>query len=151
MPKSNPFSVKEADHSPGFLLWKTTTIWQRLVKKALEPYNVTHAQFVLMASLLWFDIKEKKLTQVDLIQSTKLDKMTVSSSLKKLVTKKLASRAEDQEDTRAKVVSLTKKGQNLAKILVPIIEKVDQSFFSLLKKNEKKDLCQFFQKVLENK
>ena len=92
-----------------FLLWKTTTIWQRLVKKALEPSGISHAQFVLLASLLWFDLQKKKLTQVDLIDSTKLDKMTVSSSLKKLVTLGLVSRVENQEDTRAKLVSLTSK------------------------------------------
>ena len=148
MSKTNPFSVTHEDHSPGFLLWKTTTIWQRLVKKALEPSGISHAQFVLLASLLWFDLQKKKLTQVDLIDSTKLDKMTVSSSLKKLVTLGLVSRVENQEDTRAKLVSLTSKGKSLAKKLVPVVEKVDKEFFAELKKTETKELCQLFKKVL---
>ena len=148
MNKTTPFKVKEADHSLGFLLWKTTTVWQRLIKKALEPFEVSHAQFVLMASLLWFEIQKKKLTQVDLIDLSKLDKMTVSSSLKKLSAQNFVSRKESEEDTRAKIVSLTTKGRNLAKKLVPLVEEVDQKFFSELKKNERKELCELFLKVM---
>jgi hypothetical protein len=51
--KDNTFSVEKAEDSSGFLLWQVTNLWQREIKKALEPYGITHSQFVLMASIHW--------------------------------------------------------------------------------------------------
>src|SRR5665213_3425618 len=107
------FGFKKPEQSPGFLLWQTTITWQRLIKKALEPYDISHAQFVIMAILLWFKEQGNEATQGIIINWSKLDKMTVSKSLKKLVSQKLVTRAENETDTRSKTVSLTHKGKNL--------------------------------------
>ena len=104
-----PFSVDVPEKSHGLLLFQTTTIWQKEIKRSLEEYNVSHSQFVLLASLLWFQGKGKELGQNDLIELSKLDKMTVSKSLRKMVEKSIVERSENKEDTRAKIVSLTKK------------------------------------------
>lgn len=55
--------------------------------------------------------------------------MTVSASLKKLVSSGLVTRNEHAKDSRAKEVVLTKKGRALAKKLVGIVEDIDQAFF----------------------
>ena len=73
----------QPEDSPGFLLWQTTISWQRMIKKALESHDISHAQFVIMAILLWWHSKEKDVTQIDIVTMSKLDKMTVSKSLKK--------------------------------------------------------------------
>lgn len=39
--------------SPGFLLWRVTLRWQRLMTEALRPLGLTHVQFVLLASSWW--------------------------------------------------------------------------------------------------
>lgn len=36
--------------SPGFLLWHVTLRWQRAITAALRPLDLTHVQFVLLAS-----------------------------------------------------------------------------------------------------
>jgi hypothetical protein len=36
--------------SPGFLLWHLTLAWQRAVTAVLEPLDLTHVQFVLLAT-----------------------------------------------------------------------------------------------------
>ncbi len=46
-----PFGFDAPEDSPGFLLWQTTISWQRMIKKALEPHDISHAQFVIMAIL----------------------------------------------------------------------------------------------------
>jgi MarR family transcriptional regulator, organic hydroperoxide resistance regulator len=46
-----PFGFDRPEDSHGFLLWQTTMIWQRQIKQALEPYNISHAQFVIMATV----------------------------------------------------------------------------------------------------
>lgn len=135
-----PFGFEEPEDSPGFLLWQTTMIWQRLIKKALEPYDISHAQFVILANLLWWHGKNEEVTQVMIIGMSKLDKMTVSKSLKKLALLGLVERKEHSTDTRAKTVALTYAGASLAKKLVPIVEGVDEHFFKKLTGKTENDL-----------
>lgn len=146
--KNLPFGFDAPEDSPGFLLWQTTISWQRLIKKALEPHDISHAQFVILAILLWLYGKKREVNQIDIIEMSKLDKMTVSKSLKKLVGMKLVSRHENQEDNRAKLVKLTKLGMNLAYKLIPVVENVDAQFFSKLPKKEEKDLIRILQKLV---
>ena len=145
--KSSPFGFDVPEDSPGFLLWQTALSWQRLIKKALEPHDISHAQFVMMAILLWWHGQQKDVTQIDIVGMSKLDKMTVSKSLKKLVGMDLVVRHENQEDNRAKSVQLTKLGVALARKLVPIVEGVDANFFGQLPKEQEKDLIVILQKL----
>lgn len=144
MAKESVFSVDKPEDSLGFLLWKTTTIWQRNIKAALLPYDISHAQFVIMASTRWFSETKQTPTQVNIAQLTGLDKMTISKSLKKLVATGLIARSEDARDTRAKIVTLTAKGNKLIEKLVAIVETVDQKFFGVLSGKEQKALGQIF-------
>lgn len=142
---SSVFSVDKPEDSPGFLLWQTTITWQRLIKKALDPYNISHAQFVVLAIALWFENKNQDVSQSLIINQSKLDKMTVSKSLKKLVACAYIKHVEHKQDTRAKSVLLTKKGKELASKLVPIIEKIDDKFFGALKKTDQKSFMRWCQ------
>ena len=123
-----PFGFDAPEDSPGFLLWQTTIFWQRMIKKVLESHDISHAQFVIMAILLWWHGQKKEVTQIDIIKMPKLDKMTVSKSLKKLVGMDLVAKYENIDDTRTKSVQLT----TLAAMIVPIIEGVDEDFFAKL-------------------
>ena len=73
------FSVDNADQSPGFLLWQVTSLWQRGIRKALEKYDITHSQFVLLASTFWLSMQEQPVTQVLLSSHSKIDPMTTST------------------------------------------------------------------------
>src|SRR4051812_25420869 len=42
--------ITDAGASPGFLLWRVTQRWQRVIAAALRPLELTHAQFVLLMS-----------------------------------------------------------------------------------------------------
>jgi DNA-binding MarR family transcriptional regulator len=137
-----PFGFDKPEDSPGFLLWQTTITWQRLIKKALEPHDISHAQFVIMAILLWFGKHNYDTTQILIVNWSKLDKMTVSKSLKKLVALELVHRVEHATDTRAKSVSLTDKGKALVYKLVPIVEHIDADFFGKLPDNNQQSLIQ---------
>lgn len=134
------FSFHKAEDSPGFLLWQATIIWQRLIKKTLDVHGISHAQFVILAITLWFENKHQPVSQGVIVQQSKLDKMTVSKSLKKLVSDGIIKRLENQEDTRSKSVHLTKKGKALASKLVPLVEKLDKQFFGVIKKSNQQSL-----------
>jgi len=131
-----PFGFEEPQDSPGFLLWQTTMTWQRLIKKELDPFGISHAQFVIMALLLWFKAHHYDTTQTLIVQWSKLDKMTVSKALKKLVEEKFVERFKHKIDTRSKSVFLTEKGKDLIHQLVPRVEHIDETFFGKLGQNQ---------------
>lgn len=139
---NSTFGFDHPEDSPGFLLWQATVTWQRRIKKNLEAYDISHAQFVIMALLLWMQESSSNTSpnQVTLVQLSKLDKMTVSQALKKLSAKNLISRVEHAVDTRAKTVSLTQEGKKLIRKLVPLIEKEDADFFKILTVDQQKNI-----------
>jgi DNA-binding MarR family transcriptional regulator len=143
------FGFEQPEDSPGFLLWQTTITWQRLIKKALDKYNISHAQFVILAITFWLELKHQEISQSLIIQQSKLDKMTVSQSFKKLVLEGYVKRSEHKEDTRAKSVYLTKKGKDLISTLVPIVEKIDEEFFGVVKKAEQKSLIDILNRLVQ--
>lgn len=143
--KSN-FKISKKQSS-GLLLWQITTIWQREIKSALENINLSHSGFVILASLVWFKEQNQEVTQTTIIEHSKLDKMTVSKSLKKLEKNELILRTENEKDTRAKTIILTDKGLQLAIKSIKIVEDIDIQFFSKLNMNEKEDLNKIFNKL----
>lgn len=128
----NTFRVEKAEESSGFLLWQVTNLWQREIKKALEPYGLTHSQFVLLASIHWLTLHKQEVTQVVLSNHTKIDPMTTSTVLRTLQQKNYIQRQEHVTDTRAKTVALTEDGKKIIKKAVPAVEKFDTAFFSIL-------------------
>jgi DNA-binding MarR family transcriptional regulator len=148
MEPDSAFGFEAPKDSPGFLLWQTTITWQRLIKKALDVYGISHAQFVIMAILLWFEEHHQDPTQIALARLSKLDKMTVSKSLKKLVFQGYIRREESKKDTRAKWVYLTPKGKDLATKLVPIVERIDADFFGKIPKSDQQTLIQILGKLM---
>ena len=78
------FQFDNADDSPGFSLWQVSSMWQRQINAGLKPFDLTHAQFVLLASLMWLANEDKPLTQVDLANHAKMDVMMTSNVLRTL-------------------------------------------------------------------
>ncbi|GAA3985333.1 MarR family winged helix-turn-helix transcriptional regulator [Mucilaginibacter dorajii] len=131
----NTFSFENAEDSSGFLLWQVTNLWQREIKKALAPYDLTHSQYVLLASTHWLTLHNREVTQVLLSTHTKIDPMTTSTVLRTLQTKGLLKRQEHATDTRAKIILLTETGKQVARLAVVAVEDFDRKFFELLGNN----------------
>lgn len=128
----NTFSVEKAEDSSGFLLWQVTNLWQREIKKALEKYELTHTQYVLMASIHWLTLHNQEVTQILLSSHTKIDPMTTSTVLRTLQNKGFLQRQEHSTDTRAKTVGLTEEGREIVKQAVKTVESFDKTFFAIL-------------------
>lgn len=141
-PKKSAFGFETPEDSPGFLLWQTTVTWQKLIKKALDSYDISHPQFVIMAVALWLAEHHQDPTQVAIARLSKLDKMTVSKSLKKLILQGYISRKESQKDTRAKWVHLTPQGKSLVSKLIPVVEGIDAEFFGKVPQRDQQTLIQ---------
>jgi DNA-binding MarR family transcriptional regulator len=112
--------------SPGFLLWRATRRWQRELAAALKPLELTHVQFVLLASIWWLD----KPTQRELADHAATDPMMTSQVVRALERRGLVERAADPDDGRARRLSATRRGRELAKRAIAVVEGADAAFFA---------------------
>jgi len=119
------------DASPGFLLWQITNKWQAQQRQALAKFDLTHVQFVLLASLVWAT-DQATFTQKQLADHAKTDVMMASQVLRTLEKKGLINRTPSRLDARSMTLRPTKKGIILANKAVIAVEAVDKEFFSVL-------------------
>ena len=126
------FQFKSPGDSPGYLLGQLTTLWQRRIKKVLDPLNLTQTQFVLMTALAWLSKTNEAVTQVEIAEQSNADRMMVSKVLRTLEEKQFISRHEHPTDTRAKVIKLTADGANVLQKALTAVEQADMDFFSAL-------------------
>ena len=130
--KKEIFQVDSAEDSPGFSLWQVSSMWQRRINAGLKQFDLTHAQFVLLASMTWLAGGEKPLTQIDLASHAKMDVMMASNVLRTLEEKGLIVRNPHPTDTRAKSLAVTARGLKLAGQAVQAVEEIDRQFFAPL-------------------
>ena len=119
-----------AEDSPGFMLWRVSNLWQRHIKAALEPLEITHVQFVLLASLAWLSRGNQPLNQAQLAAHVGIDVMMTSQVLRALEAKGLVQRIPDPADARAFHLSLSKQGLKVANQAVLLVEEADRAFFA---------------------
>lgn len=133
--KEIDFKFKSPNDSPGYLLGQVTMLWQRKLKKVLDPLNLTQTQFVLLAALGWLSKTNENVTQIDIANQSNTDRMMVSKVLRTLQEKKFISREEHRTDTRAKVIKLTNEGATTLQKALTAVENADIDFFSVLGNN----------------
>jgi len=119
------------DESPGFLLWHVTLRWQRDMAAALAPLDLTHVQFVLLASTWWLNQQGDRPNQLTLAHWAGTDVKMTSQVLRALEAKGLLTRAVDPDDTRARRLQVTEPGAKLAAQAIEVVEAADRSFFSV--------------------
>ncbi|MFD0277866.1 MarR family winged helix-turn-helix transcriptional regulator [Kitasatospora sp. NPDC127111] len=115
--------------SAGFWLWHATLRWQREITAALAPFDLTHAQFVLLACAWWLNEHGEVPNQQELARQAGTDVKMTSQLVRKLEAKGLLDRETDPEDTRARRLRITPRGAELARSAVVAVERVDAAFF----------------------
>ena len=107
--------------------------WQRRIREVLESHELTHVQFVLLASLWWLvDHDDHSLTQAQLAQQAGTDPMMTSQVTRKLETRGLLERAQDPTDSRARRLRLTAAGRALVTRALSDVEAADEEYFAAL-------------------
>lgn len=116
--------------SPGFLLWRATLAWQREIRAALAPHDVTHVQFVLLASVWWLGETEGAPTQRRVADHAGTDPMMTSQVVRALESRGLLRRDPDPDDARARRLVLSTRGRDVVRAALPDVEAVDARFFA---------------------
>ena len=123
--------------SVGFLFMRTYSSWHGSIKKCLKQQSITHPQFVVLATLAYLSQQPDEITQVILATKTNIDVMTISQILENLEKKAFIMRTTSIKDSRAKSITLTPSGLDMANKTVPLVEQIDKQFFEILGKDAK--------------
>ena len=110
--------------------------WHSIIKKELKKMNLTHPQFVVLASLAYLSQNDNEITQIMISKLAGIDVMTISQILSLLEKNDFVKRKEHSKDTRAKAVILNKKGEEVLQKAVPLVEQIDEIFFKKLDTDE---------------
>jgi DNA-binding MarR family transcriptional regulator len=135
MAKKKKYEVSE--DSPGVLLWLISQNWQKVISQRFEELNLTYTQYLLLNGLKELQSKQEETTQTILSGHTGVDVMMTSQLLRKLESKGYVKRKNHEIDSRAKKISLTKKGTDSVQECLKVLEEVDSQFFSSVKDLDK--------------
>jgi DNA-binding MarR family transcriptional regulator len=131
---SPPGAQEGPGDSPGFLLWRATLRWQRSITVALRPVELTHVQFVLLASVWWLsdhpEAGEGLPSQRQVADHAEVDVMMTSQVLRVLEGRRLVTRTPDPADARVKRLTVTAEGRRLATRAITIVDIADADFFT---------------------
>lgn len=139
--------------SPGYLLWQVTTMWQKEVRRVLEPLDLTQPQFILLHTCLWLnerDSEGKGVTQVQIAHFANVDVNVTSQVLRALEKRGYVTRARHQTDTRANIITTTPEGTRLAIEGMNLVEESDKNFFELLA-DRKEGYMEIMQEFIRHK
>ena len=133
-----PSKFKEdSSKSPGFLFIRAYNNWHTHIKKILQPLELTHPQFVVLAVAAYLQNRgEKTITQAMIAAHSEIDPMTTSQILKLLEKKGLVKKEPHPSDTRANVIILLEAGIQKVSQSIHLIEEFDNNFFGLLHSDE---------------
>ena len=116
-------------NSPGFLLWHATLRWQRDIATALAPLDLTHVQFVLLASTWFLEDRTGPPSQRELAEHAGTDAMMTSQVLRSLDAAALVERHADPTDARVKRLTVTAAGRRAAADALQAVDALDRGFF----------------------
>jgi DNA-binding MarR family transcriptional regulator len=94
----------------GYLLWHLSTKWRVAVDRALNRFGLTHAHYLLLASLDEFSRNGALPSQRELADFAGLEVMYVSKLARALEREGLLRRADHPGDPRAFQLELTARG-----------------------------------------
>ena len=128
----NSLYQKDYQQSTGLLFIRTYHKWHNLVKTELKQLDITHPQFVILTATAALLRQQEWISQADISRFSDMDVMTVSQTIRLLIKKGLLTRQSHPTDSRANAILLTDEGLEKVNQALPLVEKIDQTFFGKL-------------------
>ncbi len=126
----------DAESSTGLLFIRVYNKWHSIITQELRKLGITHPQFVVLTTLNFLSQSDDNVTQVSIAKMADMDVMSASQIIRGLEKKEFIKRTTNPEDSRANSVILLPKGQEMVRLALPIVEKIDEEFFGVLHENE---------------
>src|SRR5258708_15122178 len=102
--------MSETTPTTGSLVWRLSMKWRAAVDRAMAPLGLTHAQFVVLASLYGLSRRGTRPSQRELADFTALEPVYVSRLAKALEISGMINRTDDPHDPRAEELKLSDHG-----------------------------------------
>ena len=115
---------------PGSLIWLTATRWRVAADRVLEPFGITHAQYVVLSALIGMGARQRRPNQRALADEAGLDPLFVSKLVGPLERQGLVDRMRDPNDSRAIQLTLTEDGVATTRSAATAIRQLHESVFS---------------------
>lgn len=131
--------MQKPEQSAGFLLWHVSLRWQRDVAAALQQLDLTHVQFVLLATAWWLNRQGEQPSQVAVATAAGTDVKMASQVIRTLEQKGLVSRDTNAADTRARRLAVTDAGKAMAPRAIEVVEAVDRALLGRLSNRAGRD------------
>ena len=128
------YDRKPANDS-GYLLWQISNLWQRVINEILSNHNITHVQYLLLATIVWMKKNKMVITQNSLAMQAQSHKMMTSKVLRSLEKNGYVTRITNKDDSRYKHIELTDKGHEKYLDVKKIFKKEDAKFFEKIERN----------------
>jgi DNA-binding MarR family transcriptional regulator len=120
---------ESAAETTGSLVWRLSTRWRAAVDRTVAPLGLTHAQYVLLATLYGMSLRGARPSQRQLADATGLESVYVSRLARALEDSALIHRAGAATDPRAVEITLTRRGEE---VVIPAIAAVRKLHAELL-------------------
>ncbi|WP_431032057.1 MarR family winged helix-turn-helix transcriptional regulator [Streptomyces sp. P6-2-1] len=118
--------------TPGYLVWRLANKWRVAVDRAVAPLGLTHAQYVVVASLHGMGRAGERPSQRRLADHTGLEALYVSKLARALESAGLLARTRDPRDPRAVQLALTDEGRDVARRAVDVVQELHQRLLAPL-------------------
>jgi len=122
-------------HGSGYLLWRISNLWQRKINDLLSQHDITHVQYLLLATISWMDSQNHKINQESLAQQSQSHKMMTSKVIRHLEKMGYVERYKDPLDTRSRLIKLTPSGIDKHNQVKELFRVEDAQFFGRIENN----------------
>lgn len=135
---------QELLNSLGYCLAKSSQLIKERFDQELEKYHIVTAQSGILTILM----KEAPINQLDLGTKIGIDKATMVKLIDGLEELQYVERTVDENDRRAKLLTLTKEGKKLVKIIIEKRHEIEEDLLSEFNKKEREELRSYLSKML---
>jgi len=115
---------------PGSLLWLAATRWRVAADHELAELGVTHAQYVVLSTLLAMGPRDRRPNQRTVADEAGLDPLFVSKLVAALERQGLVDRSRDPADARSVQLTLTEDGVAVARDAADVMRQLHEAVFA---------------------
>lgn len=127
---------EELDRNPAYQLWLASNAWQRQIRRELAGFDLTHVQFILLASADLIGAEGDIVTQRQICRFADVDENMTSQVVRSLLDKGFLARTPHPDDARAWQVRLTDEGRAILYAAKAALAPVRKAFFAPIEGRE---------------
>src|SRR5712691_2994951 len=122
--------MSEATPTTGSLVWRLSMKWRAAVDRAVARLGLTHAQFVVLASLYGLSRSAARPSQRQLADFTGLEPVYISRLAKALEAGGMIERTDNPDDPRAVELTLTDQGIDIAVRAIAAVHQLHETLLA---------------------